>query len=138
MNRPAWARAAAVWVVGLACALALYFALDAFFGVGLLGLLMGFLAFSLAGDLLLALQNERATERGHTVEHNDIVGRRGVALESFRAGASGFEGRVRLGGERWHARSASPGVDEGEAVIVVGRERLTLLVEPVAQHVEET
>ena len=45
------------------------------------------------------------------------------------------EGQVRLEGEIWHARSAGvAGV--GEQVRVVGREGLTLLVEPVSRQAD--
>lgn len=126
----AWLRALAVWAVAGAGAVAVYLLLDATVDAGLIGLLIGFVVFSFAGDLVLAWRNERATELGHTVEYNDMRGRRGVAVENFRPAAGGCEGRIRLGGERWQARAAAARVDAGAAVVVVGRERLTLLVEP--------
>jgi membrane-bound serine protease (ClpP class) len=42
------------------------------------------------------------------------------------------DGQVRLGGEIWEARSHE-GAEEGEAVVVIGRDGLTLLVERSAQ-----
>ena len=43
-------------------------------------------------------------------------------------------GNVRIRGESWTARCDHPdGADAGAAVRVVGRDRLTLLVEPVAE-----
>lgn len=42
------------------------------------------------------------------------------------------DGRVRVRGEPWQARAAAP-VRSGEAVRVIGRDRLTLLVEPLAE-----
>jgi membrane-bound serine protease (ClpP class) len=41
----------------------------------------------------------------------------------------GTEGEVRALGERWHARADHP-LSAGQAVHIVGREGLTLLVEP--------
>lgn len=40
-------------------------------------------------------------------------------------------GTVRVRGEQWQARS-EPGVDAGQTIRVIGRDRLTLLVEPVS------
>jgi membrane-bound serine protease (ClpP class) len=54
----------------------------------------------------------------------------GQALEAFQG-----EGRVRLHGEIWTARSQAP-VAAGQTVRVTGRDGLTLLVEPVTNHKE--
>jgi membrane-bound serine protease (ClpP class) len=54
----------------------------------------------------------------------------GQALEAFQG-----EGRVRLHGEIWTARSQAP-VAAGQSVRVTGRDGLTLLVEPVTNQKE--
>ena len=53
-----------------------------------------------------------------------MLGARGEALEKFDA-----DGRVRVRGEEWQARARKP-VKRGQRVKVVGREGLTLIVEP--------
>jgi len=55
-----------------------------------------------------------------------LIGALGMAVTDCRP-----LGTVRIRGEVWQARS-DPGVAAGEPVRVHGRERLTLLVEPVA------
>ena len=54
-----------------------------------------------------------------------LIGGSGRAITEVRP-----EGMVRVRGEDWRARSET-GVDAGHRVRVVGREQLTLLVEPV-------
>jgi membrane-bound serine protease (ClpP class) len=50
----------------------------------------------------------------------------GQAVAPFRG-----EGRVLLHGEIWAARSREPVVAAGQAVRIIGRDGLTLLVEPL-------
>jgi membrane-bound serine protease (ClpP class) len=54
-----------------------------------------------------------------------LVGGSGRAITEVRP-----EGMVRVRGEDWRARSET-GVDAGHPIRVVGRDQLTLLVEPV-------
>lgn len=54
-----------------------------------------------------------------------LVGGSGRAITEVRP-----EGLVRVRGEDWRARSAR-GVDAGHQIRVVGRDQLTLLVEPI-------
>jgi membrane-bound serine protease (ClpP class) len=54
-----------------------------------------------------------------------LVGGSGRAITEVRP-----EGLVRVRGEDWRARSES-GVDAGHRIRVVGRDQLTLLVEPI-------
>ena len=54
-----------------------------------------------------------------------LIGGSGRAITEVRP-----EGMVRVRGEDWRARSET-GVDAGHRIRVVGREQLTLLVEPV-------
>jgi membrane-bound serine protease (ClpP class) len=53
-----------------------------------------------------------------------LIGARGEAVTACRP-----DGQVRLRGELWQAR-CEDGVEAGEPVRVVGRENLTLVVEP--------
>ena len=52
-----------------------------------------------------------------------------IGQEATVASACRPDGQVRIGGEIWAARCAA-GADAGDAVTVVGRDGLTLLVEP--------
>ena len=71
-------------------------------------------------------------EAGHDIYYRlfgegpeTLVGGSGRAITEVRP-----EGMVRVRGEDWRARSAQ-GVDAGHRVRVVGRDQLTLIVEPV-------
>jgi membrane-bound serine protease (ClpP class) len=68
----------------------------------------------------------RWSQRGNAkVGPETLVGGSGRAITEVRP-----EGMVRVRGEDWRARSES-GVDAGHRVRVVGRDQLTLLVEPI-------
>ena len=54
-----------------------------------------------------------------------IIGRRGIVLKSI---AKNFDGRVRLGNERWRAR-AEEDIKEGDEIVVTGVSGSTLMVE---------
>ena len=67
----------------------------------------------------------RLSRRGATkVGPETLIGADGVAITDCRPA-----GRVRVRGDDWQAR-CEVGVASGDRVRVVGRERLTLLVEP--------
>jgi membrane-bound serine protease (ClpP class) len=57
-----------------------------------------------------------------------LIGAHGEAVTPCRP-----EGRVRVGGELWQARCEA-GVEAGDPIRVVGREALTLVVEPAVDH----
>jgi membrane-bound serine protease (ClpP class) len=61
---------------------------------------------------------------GARVGPEALIGARGEAVTACRP-----EGHVRVQGELWQARCEG-GVDVGEPIRVVGRENLTLFVEP--------
>ncbi len=57
----------------------------------------------------------------------DIVGRTGVVIETVTE----TDGRIRVGGEIWHARCQEGVIDIGQNVMVTGRENLLLWVSPI-------
>jgi membrane-bound serine protease (ClpP class) len=68
----------------------------------------------------------RLSRRGATkVGPETLFGATGIAVTDCRP-----TGRVRVRGEDWHARCEA-GVAAGDRVRVVGRDRLTLIIEPV-------
>src|SRR5262245_29914605 len=70
----------------------------------------------------------RTTKRHRkAVGAQTLIGREAVVSEPCRP-----VGQVRLDGEIWEARCAA-GASTGDRVRVTGRERLTLIVEPVPQ-----
>jgi membrane-bound serine protease (ClpP class) len=70
----------------------------------------------------------RTTKRHRkAVGAETLIGREAVVSEPCRP-----VGQVRLDGEIWEARCEG-GASTGDRVRVTGRERLTLIVEPVAQ-----
>ena len=69
--------------------------------------------------------NRRVRSQRKTVGAQTLIGKPGRVVSPCRPG-----GQVRVGGEIWAAR-CSTGADVGESVTVVGRDGLTLLVEPV-------
>jgi membrane-bound serine protease (ClpP class) len=70
----------------------------------------------------------RTTKRHRkAVGAETLIGREAVVSEPCRP-----VGQVRLDGEIWEARCEA-GASTGDRVRVTGRERLTLIVEPVAQ-----
>lgn len=88
--------------------------LVAFGVVGLLGI----------GELFF--WNRTVRDRRKQVGAGTLIGRTATVVSPCRP-----EGQVRLDGEVWAARSAQ-GAAEHDSVRVVGRDRLTLIVEPVS------
>ncbi len=74
------------------------------------------------GVVYLAL---KARKRAVVSGHEELVGATGEALEDFAA-----TGRVRVHSEEWQARTASS-LKQGQKIRVVGRDGLTLTVEPL-------
>ena len=74
------------------------------------------------GEIFLWVWYSR--RRGVQVGAETLIGMTAVVVTPCRP-----RGQVRVGGEIWHARCAT-GADVGTSVHVVGREALTLLVEP--------
>ena len=54
-----------------------------------------------------------------------IIGREGIVLKNI---AKNFDGRVRVGNERWRAR-AEEDIKEGQEIVVTGVSGVTLIVE---------
>ena len=54
-----------------------------------------------------------------------IIGRRGIVLQNI---AKNFDGRVRVGSERWRAR-AEEDIKEGDEIVVISVSGSTLIVE---------
>jgi len=94
-------------------------------------LLIGIVLLNVAGDLAYALRDERRVKQGGAGLRNAITGREAVATQAFTACGGSYQGRVRLAGELWRARSARP-LRVGTPVTVTGRRGLVLDVEPVA------
>ena len=65
----------------------------------------------------------RALMREQVIGLPDMIGNRGKVVSSLTP-----EGLVRIKGELWVAKSASGEMEPGEGVIVVGQERLKLVV----------
>lgn len=70
--------------------------------------------------------NRKVRKQPKAVDAETLIGREAVVSEPCRP-----RGQVRLDGEIWEAR-CDAGADRGQRVRIVGRERLTLVVEPVA------
>jgi membrane protein implicated in regulation of membrane protease activity len=68
--------------------------------------------------------NRTVKHRRQAVGAETMIGREALVTTACRP-----NGQVRLGGELWEARCEA-GADAGETVTVVGRENLTLVVEP--------
>lgn len=68
--------------------------------------------------------NRTVKHRRAGVGAETLLGATGTALSSCRP-----EGQVRISGEIWEARCPA-GADSGQTVTVIGRDRLTLVVEP--------
>ncbi len=73
------------------------------------------------GELLF--WNRTVRRRRVRAGSETLIGMRGVVLSPCRP-----SGQVRVAGEIWAARCAA-GADSGDAVTVVGRDQLTLVVE---------
>ena len=72
----------------------------------------------------LLVWNRTVRHRKKAVGAQTLIGRSAVVVSSCRP-----DGQVRLDGEIWAARSDT-GADVDESVNVIGRDRLTLIVEP--------
>jgi membrane protein implicated in regulation of membrane protease activity len=70
--------------------------------------------------------NRTVKNRRKAVGAQTLIGKEAVVTTPCRP-----DGQVRLDGEIWAARSAA-GASPGDRVRVVGREKLTLLVEPAS------
>jgi membrane protein implicated in regulation of membrane protease activity len=73
----------------------------------------------------LAFWNRTVKHRRVAAGAETLIGKTGKVLSRCAP-----DGQIELSGEIWKARCAV-GAEEGEAVTVVGRDGLTLLVEPV-------
>ena len=87
--------------------------------------LVAFLIAAPLGILELFAWNRTVRHRRKSVGAQNLIGRSAVVVSSCRP-----DGQVRLDGEIWAARSTT-GVSVQESVNVIGRDRLTLIVEPV-------
>jgi membrane protein implicated in regulation of membrane protease activity len=94
--------------------------------------LVGFGVAGLLGIVELFLWNRTVRGRRKQVGAGTLIGRTATVVSPFSP-----EGQVRLDGEVWAARSAK-GVAEHDSVRVVGRDRLTLIVEPVSEPTDDT
>ena len=72
--------------------------------------------------------NQTVKHRKRAVGAETMIGREAVVATPCEP-----VGQVRLDGEIWEARCAQ-GAAEGQRVRVIGRDRLTLIVEPVAER----
>ena len=85
----------------------------------------------LFGEFVVAWKMNRAADRDPSLVRNSDIGRRAVVSEAFVAGNGRSVGRIELSGERWQACSKEGRLFAvGDAVVVTGREGLTLLVVP--------
>jgi membrane protein implicated in regulation of membrane protease activity len=75
----------------------------------------------------LGFWHRRVRNRRKEVGAQTLVGKRAEVVSACRP-----DGQVRLSGEIWAARCADD-ADTGETVTVVGRDRLTLVVERIAR-----
>ena len=84
------------------------------------GFIGGLVVF--AGEVLF--WNRKVRSGRKTVGAQTLIGKEATVVSACRP-----SGQVQIAGEIWAAR-CSAGADRGETVIVVGRDGLTLLVEP--------
>jgi membrane protein implicated in regulation of membrane protease activity len=89
--------------------------------------LPAFLAAALLGIVELFAWNRTVRHHRKAVGAETLIGRNAVVVSTCRP-----EGQVRLDGEIWAARSNS-GASMHEPVSVIGRDRLTLIVEPLSR-----
>lgn len=82
------------------------------------GFIGGLVAFG--GEVVF--WNRTVRRRRAAVGAQTLIGRTGNVVSACRP-----DGQVRLGGEIWEAR-CDEGADKGDAVVVTGREGLTLVV----------
>lgn len=90
------------------------------------GFLAGLTVF--VGEVLF--WNRKVRGQRKTVGAETLIGKPATVVSPCRP-----SGQVRIAGEIWAAR-CSGGADAGEAVTVVGRDGLTLLVEPARPDVD--
>ncbi|MGE5273309.1 MAG: NfeD family protein [Verrucomicrobiota bacterium] len=74
----------------------------------------------------LGFWHRRVRGRPKEVGAQNLIGQTATVISVCRP-----NGQVRLSGEIWAARCPG-GADEGDTVTIIGRDRLTLLVEPGA------
>lgn len=97
-------------------------------GAAVLGMLL-ILAF--VPEFILVRENEKHVEKYPELLKNEAIGETVTALGSFECIGDSSTGLVVLNGERWKASCAGSYVPrDGERLIVRGRERLTLDVQP--------
>jgi len=87
--------------------------------------LIGFAAGLLLSIVGLLAGNRTVRHRRKQVGAGTLIGRTAVVVSPCRP-----NGQVRLDGEIWAAR-ADPEAMVGDSVRIIGRDRLTLLVQPV-------
>lgn len=90
---------------------------------------VGFFAVFALWLVELGLWNRTVRHRRKAVGAQTLIGREAVVSEPCRP-----VGQVRLNGEIWEAR-CSAGASPGDRVRVIGRDGLTLVVEPAAAPV---
>jgi membrane protein implicated in regulation of membrane protease activity len=90
---------------------------------------IGFLVVIPFWILELLAWNRTVKKRRRTVGAQTLIGEEAVVTTPCRP-----DGQVRLGGEIWAARCSS-GASAGDRVRVIGRDDLTLLVEPARSPV---
>jgi membrane protein implicated in regulation of membrane protease activity len=88
--------------------------------------LVGFGVAGLLGVIELFFWNRTVRNRRKEVGAGTLIGRTAMVVSPCLP-----EGQVRLDGEIWAARSAA-GATTHDSVRVVGRDRLTLIVEPIS------
>jgi membrane protein implicated in regulation of membrane protease activity len=86
--------------------------------------LVAFVVAGLLGIVELLTWNRTVRHRRKAVGAGTLIGRNATVVSPCHP-----DGQVRLDGEIWAARSAS-GATINDLVSVVGRDRLTLIVEP--------
>jgi membrane-bound serine protease (ClpP class) len=85
---------------------------------------IGFVAGLVLFVPAVAFWNRRVRHKPVESGAETLIGARAVVVSPLRPA-----GQVRLDGEIWEARCEA-GADPGQTVTVVGRDRLTLIVEP--------
>lgn len=88
------------------------------------GLVLIVIAF-LAYEVVTFRLGKKSLERRPFIRPEDIIGRCGKAATAFAP-----DGYVRVDGELWRAFSDDAGINEGDEIIVIEIDRLTLRVAP--------
>ena len=125
-----WGKAATLFGVSIVAGALVIYVLSYFFEIGAIEYLLVFLLVTVAGDFVLAWENERAIAAGKVKLHNEIIGGVAVASEEFLEQEGKFHGKIRVGSECWAAVSQSP-ISTGAQVRVSGRDGLVLHVEKI-------